>query len=58
MSERHFVVIGSGPAGTEAALTLREKAPHDRVTMISRSRQGCYYPHRLPDLIAGRVTED
>lgn len=58
MAERHFVVVGSGPAGTEAALTLREKAPGDRITMISRSRQGCYYPHRLPDLIAGRATEE
>jgi len=58
LSERHFVVIGNGPAGTEAALALREGAPRDRVTMISRSRAGCYYPHRLPDLIAGKVTEE
>ena len=33
MTERHFVVLGNGPAGNRAARTLREKAPGDRVTV-------------------------
>ncbi len=58
MAERHFVVIGNGPAGNRAARTLREKAPGDRVTVVSKARQSCYSPHRLPDFIAGRITEE
>jgi len=58
MADRHFVVIGNGPAGNRAARTLREKAPGDRVTVISKVRQSCYSPHRLPDFIAGRIVEE
>jgi NAD(P)H-nitrite reductase large subunit len=58
MSKEHFVVIGNGPAGNEAALTLREKAPDDRITLISRNRGSCYCPRLLPDLIAGKIPED
>jgi nitrite reductase (NADH) large subunit len=58
VAERHFVVIGNGPAGNRAARTLREKAPSDRVTVVSKVRQSCYSPHLLPDYIAGRIAEE
>ncbi len=58
MSEEHFVIIGNGPAGNEAAHTLRQEAPEARVTLISRDRDSCYRPHQLPDLIAGKREED
>ena len=58
MSGQHFLVIGNGPAGNEAALTLREKAPDARVTIISRNLGGSYCPHLIPDFIAGKITEE
>ena len=58
MAERHFVVIGNGPAGNAAARALRESAPADRVTIVSRTRQSCYSAHLLPDFIAGKIPEE
>ncbi len=58
MAEDHFIVIGNGPAGHQAALTLRDKAPQARITLISRDPDAGYLPHRLPDLIAGRIREE
>jgi 3-phenylpropionate/trans-cinnamate dioxygenase ferredoxin reductase component len=58
MSKDHFVIIGNGPAGNQAALTLKEKAPEAAVTLISKERETCYRPHLLPDLIAGKMQEE
>lgn len=58
MKDQHFVVIGNGPAGNEAALTLREQAKDARVTLISRETGGCYRPHLLPRFISGNFTEE
>jgi NAD(P)H-nitrite reductase large subunit len=58
MSGQHFLVIGNGPAGNEAALTLREKAPDAQVTIISRNLGGSYCPHLIPDYIAGKIPEE
>jgi NAD(P)H-nitrite reductase large subunit len=53
----HFVVIGNGPAGNQAALTLGEKAPEARITLFSKNHGPCYRPHLLPDYIAGKIPE-
>ena len=58
MSKDHFVVIGNGPAGNQAAFTLKQRVPEASVTLISRERETCYKPHLLPNLIAGKVAED
>jgi NAD(P)H-nitrite reductase large subunit len=57
MAEEHFVVIGNGPAGYQAALTLKEEAPDAYVTVISMNRVSCYRPHLLPDFVAGAIPE-
>jgi len=58
MSEEHLIVIGNGPAGNQAAQTLKEKAPEARVTLISKDQEGAYKPCFLPDYMAGIITED
>ena len=58
MSKDHFVVIGNGPAGNQAALTLSEKAPNARITLIGKDRGATYIPRFLPNHIAGKIDED
>ncbi len=58
MAEQHFVVIGNGPAGNKAALTLRAEVPNARITLISRHPRGSYMPHLLPHLVAGKIEEE
>lgn len=55
MDEQHFIIIGNGPAGNQAALTLRNKAPDARITLISRHSGGCYRPQLLPHFISGKI---
>jgi 3-phenylpropionate/trans-cinnamate dioxygenase ferredoxin reductase subunit len=57
MAEEHYVIVGNGPAANQAALTLRERAPEARITVIGRERTGYYRPDLLPDFIAGEVPE-
>ncbi len=57
MAPDHYVIIGNGPAANQAALTLREKAPKERVTMIGRECAGYYRPDFLPRFIAGKIAE-
>ena len=57
MGQDHFVIIGSGPAGHSAALTLRKKDPNARITLINKESKGCYHPHLLPSFISGKVDE-
>jgi len=53
----HFVVIGNGPAGQQAALTLREQVPEARVTILTRDHESCYRPHLLPEFLGGTMAE-
>jgi len=57
MAEEHFVIIGNGPAGREAAVTLREKIPDTRITLMSKENVGSYQPRLLPDFMTGRIKE-
>lgn len=58
MSSEHFVVIGNGPAGNQAAQKLKEQAPEARVTVISRDPGSACKPHLLPRLITGKIDEE
>ena len=53
MAEKHFIIVGNGPAGCEAAFTLRGKDEDSRITVISKGRDSSYTPHLLPNFIAG-----
>jgi len=57
MDKPHYVVIGNGPAGHEAALTLRKNGPQSRVTVISKERGPSCRSHLLPRYIAGDLQE-
>jgi nitrite reductase (NADH) large subunit len=57
MAGEHYVVIGNGPAGNEAADVLRAGAPDARVTIISDEFFPYYYRHRLRDFIVGGCEE-
>lgn len=57
MGQDHFVIVGSGPAGHSAALTLRKKDPNVRITLINKEGKGCYHPRLLPSFISGKVDE-
>jgi NADPH-dependent 2,4-dienoyl-CoA reductase/sulfur reductase-like enzyme len=58
MSKEHFVIIGNGPGGNQAALTLREKIPNSRITLFDRESVRCQKPNLLPNYIAGKISED
>jgi len=58
MHDEHFVIIGNGPAGNEAAFTLRQKVPEARITIISAEHERFYRPHLLPDFVAGTLPEE
>jgi nitrite reductase (NADH) large subunit len=57
MPENHFVIIGNGPAGNQAALTIREKSPDSKITVITKHSGGSYRPNFLPYLISGKIEE-
>lgn len=58
MAEEHFVVIGNGPAGRQAAKTLKKGAPDARITLLGKERGPGYTRRLLPDLISGAITEE
>jgi NAD(P)H-nitrite reductase large subunit len=58
MSTEHFIVIGNGPAGNQAALTLKECLPDALVTIISKDPHSSYKPSLLPDFIAGKIPKE
>ncbi len=58
MKEEHFIIIGMGPSGTQAAFTLRKQAPDARITVMSKDAERAFTPHMLPDYIAGKISEE
>jgi len=51
--ETHFVIIGTGGAGSEAALTLRQRDPKCRITQITGSKLPFISRYELPRVIDG-----
>jgi NAD(P)H-nitrite reductase large subunit len=58
MDKKHFVIIGNGPAGKSAAVTLRDQDPDCQITVISKEDVGYYKPMMLPDLITGKIDRE
>lgn len=55
-SNDHYVIIGNGPAGNNAATVLRDKDPSAKVTIISDECVPYYYKPKLTGFIAGKVS--
>lgn len=49
------VIVGNGPAGMTAALTIRAARPEDAVTVVTADEGAYYSKVREPDLVAGKV---
>lgn len=58
MSREHWVVIGNGPAGNAAAVTLRTFVTDARITLIGEENVPEYRCNLLPDFIAGALREE
>ncbi|WP_022663924.1 NAD(P)/FAD-dependent oxidoreductase [Desulfospira joergensenii] len=54
----HYLILGNGPAGNKAALTLRENDPQALITIVSDENIEFYYKPRLTDYIAGKIGSD
>jgi NADPH-dependent 2,4-dienoyl-CoA reductase/sulfur reductase-like enzyme len=57
MAKEHYVIVGNGPAANQAAVTLRDRAPEARITLIGQERTGHYRPDLLPAFITGVIPE-
>ncbi|RMG91173.1 MAG: NAD(P)/FAD-dependent oxidoreductase [Candidatus Dadabacteria bacterium] len=55
---RQYVILGTGPAGTAAAETIRAEDPKARITMVSREFTPFYLKPALADHVAGRMARD
>ena len=49
-SNQHYVIIGNGVAGNEAAYCLRQRDPESRITIITAGRLLFYSRYELPRL--------
>ncbi|MBW2655465.1 MAG: FAD-dependent oxidoreductase [Deltaproteobacteria bacterium] len=54
----HYVIIGNGPAGNHAAITLRKKDKEARITIISDECVPYYYKPKLTDFIADEIPKE
>ena len=57
MPTDHYVIIGNGPAGNKAAVTLRQHSKDARITILSDETHPYYYKPKLTGFIAGDVSE-
>lgn len=51
---RHHVIIGSGIAGSQAALTLRQRDPESRISILTMASLLVYNRYDLPKVFQGR----
>ena len=58
MGQEHCVIIGNGPAGANAAVTLRNFVADERITVIGAESVPEYSCNLLPDYIAGKIREE
>ena len=54
---KKFVIIGNGVAGASAAEKIRKTDPESSITIFSEEPEPFYYRVRLPDVVAGEVSE-
>ncbi len=54
----HYVIIGNGPAGNHAAITLRKKDKDAKITIISDECVPYYYKPQLTDFIADEIPRE
>jgi NAD(P)H-nitrite reductase large subunit len=53
----HHVILGAGPAGVIAAETIRQHAPHDRITLVGDEAEPPYSRMAIPYLLIGNIDE-
>lgn len=54
----HHVILGAGPSGVIAAETIRQHAPHDRITLVGDEAEPPYSRMAIPYLLIGNIQED
>ncbi|MCK5349370.1 MAG: FAD-dependent oxidoreductase, partial [Desulfobacula sp.] len=54
----HYVIIGNGPAGNHAAITLRKKDKDAKITIISDECVPYYYKPKLTNFIADETPRE
>lgn len=57
-SKEHYVIIGNGPAGNQAAFTLRENDTDAKITIISDEWIPFYYKPKIISYISDRISKD
>jgi len=53
-----YLIIGNGVAGTTAAESIRKEDPTGPITLITEEDLPFYYRIRLPEFVAGTITEE
>ena len=57
-TQKRFVIIGTGAAGSHCAMKLRELNPAASITMISRGPFHCYHKYALTDYLIGKIKKE
>ncbi len=55
---RHYVIVGNGPAGWQAAMTIRQREPAASVIILTDEPSPCYMRPRLPAFLSGALSEE
>lgn len=57
MANKKFIIIGNGPAGISAGAKIRQLSSSSEIIIFSDESLPYYARPRLPDLIAGKISE-